>query len=69
MFSLIVRGLLIVAGIVTSWLVAKNEPLFSVIQMTIAILLITFVLLVAAFWPASWTKRLNRAAKPPPPQA
>jgi len=56
---------LIVAGLVTSWLVAKDAPNFSFIQMTIGILLCALVVFVLAFWPASWTARLKRPRKPP----
>lgn len=66
MLSWIVRAVLIVAGLVTSWLVARDEPNFGVIQMTIAVLLYALVVFVLAFWPASWTVRVNRLPKPPP---
>jgi len=58
---------LIVAGLLTSWLVAKDAVNFGFIQMTIAILLCTLVVFVLAFWPASWTARLKRPRKRPPP--
>ena len=61
--SWIVRGVLILAGLVTGWLMAKDEPLFSIVQMTIAVLLCTLVVLVLGFWPERWTMR---AKKPPP---
>lgn len=67
MLSWFVRGLLIVAGLVTSWFVAADEPKFSVVQMTIAVLLCVLVVFVLAFWPQHWTERFNRLLKGPPP--
>ena len=65
--SWIARAFLIVAGFVASWLVAKDAPIFSVIQMTIAVLMFVLVVFVLAFWPASWTMRFNRHPKQKPP--
>jgi hypothetical protein len=60
-----VRLLLIVAGSVTSWFVAKDAPGFGVIQMMVATLLLALVIAVIAFWPARWTHRLDRLDKSP----
>jgi type II secretory pathway component PulJ len=58
-----VRVLLIAAGTVTGWFVAKDAPGFGVIQMMVAILLLALVIAVIAFWPARWTHRLDRLHK------
>ena len=64
MVSLIARALLIVAGVITGWLVGKDAVNFGPVQMTVALLLFILVVLVAAFWPARWTIRLNRLGRP-----
>ncbi|HEV2566570.1 MAG TPA: hypothetical protein VGU19_15970 [Microvirga sp.] len=60
MVSWIVRALLVVAGAITSWFVAGDAPNFSVIQMVVALLLLTFTVAVIAFWPSRWTHALDR---------
>lgn len=57
-----VRFLLLVAGTVTGWFVARDEPNFGVVQMVVALLLLTLAVAVVAFWPTSWTASLNRLA-------
>ena len=61
--SWIARALLIVAGFATSWFVAKDAPNFGFIQMTVALMLFGFVVLVLAFWPSNWAIKLNRLKK------
>jgi hypothetical protein len=51
---------MIAAGAVTSWLVAEDAPNFGVIQMMVALVLLTLIVAVLAFWPSDWTARLNR---------
>jgi hypothetical protein len=68
MVSWVARLLLIAAGTVTSWFVARDEPNFSVIQLATALLLLTFVVAVLAFRPARWTVRRHRAGGPAPMQ-
>jgi ABC-type phosphate transport system permease subunit len=58
-----VRLLLIAAGTVTSWFVAKDAPGFGVVQMMVATLLVALVVAVIAFWPARWAHRLDRLNK------
>lgn len=60
MISWIVRILMIAAGAVTSWFVAKDAVNFGVVQMMVALLLLTLLVAVLAFWPSRWTIRLNR---------
>lgn len=64
MISWLARGLLIAAGFVTSWFMTKDSPRFDVMTMAVAILLLVFIVAVLAFWPARWTRILNRLDKP-----
>jgi hypothetical protein len=64
MLGWIVRVLLIAAGVVASWLVAKDSPQFGVMQMAVALILVVLVIAVLAFWPERWTHILNRIGKP-----
>ncbi len=59
MLNLLVRLLFMAAGVITSWLVARNEPNFSVIQMTVAVLLFVLFVFVLAFWPKQWAAKLG----------
>jgi uncharacterized membrane protein YoaK (UPF0700 family) len=64
MFSWIIRVLLIVAGCVASWLVAKDAPQFETVQMAVGLLLIVLVVALLAFWPERWSHILSRVDKP-----
>jgi hypothetical protein len=50
MLGWIVRILLIVAGSITSWFVARDALNFNIIQMVVAVFLVTLAVMVAAFW-------------------
>ncbi|SCX92717.1 hypothetical protein [Microvirga guangxiensis] len=63
MISWVVRLLLIAASVVTSWFVAKDAVNFGIIQMMVALLLLTLVVAIFAFWPSRWTIKLNRLPK------
>jgi hypothetical protein len=63
MVSWIIRGILIVAGVVASWFVTKDSPQFGVMEMAVAMLLIVFIVGVLAFRPARWTHLINRVHK------
>jgi hypothetical protein len=43
-----------------SWFVAKDAPNFGLLQMAVGLLLLALVVAVIAFWPSSWTMKLNR---------
>ncbi len=60
MISLIVRILLMVAALITSWFVAQDAVNFTFVQMTVAVLIFTLFVGVIAFWPAGWTQKLTR---------
>ncbi len=46
----LLRPLLIVAAAIAGWFVAEDAANFSIIQLVVAVLLLTFVVIVAAFW-------------------
>jgi hypothetical protein len=54
----LIRPILLLAAVIAGWLVAKDAPNFTVIQMVVAIFLLTVVIGLAAFWEglASWLR-------------
>ena len=60
MIGWVVRLLMIAAGVVTSWFVAKDAVNLGVVQMMVTLLLLTLIVAVVAFWPSRWPTRLNR---------
>ena len=56
MFGWFVRVLLIVAGAITGWFVARDATNFGVLQMFVMLALITIYMGTLAFWPTvmSW---------------
>ena len=60
MIGWIVRSLLAVGGVLTSWFIARDAPNFGVIQMVMSLILLTLAVAVIAFWPERWTASLNR---------
>jgi hypothetical protein len=60
MLSWIVRLLMVAAGFVTSWFVAKDAPIFGVAQVMMTLILIALIVAIVAFWPQRWTAALNR---------
>ena len=59
MLGFFVRLLLIPAGVIAAWFVAKDSPNFSVAQLVVMLVLVAVVIAVAAFWSAlreSWRK-------------
>lgn len=65
MISWIVRLLMIAAGVVTGWFVAKDAVNFGVIQMMVSLMLLTLIVAVLAFWPSRWTIKLDRLHRSP----
>ena len=63
MISWMVRGALIVAGVVAGWFVSRDSPNFSLVQGMTALLVIVLIVAVLAFWPSRWTHLLNRHNK------
>jgi hypothetical protein len=64
MLGWIARVLLIAAGVVASWFVAKDSPQFGIMQMGVALVLVVLIVWVLAFWPERWTHLLSRLHKP-----
>jgi len=54
------RGLLVVAGIIAGWFVARDALDFGVVQGVVAMLLFGLAVLGLALWPRRWTARLGR---------
>ena len=67
MLGWVARGLLIAAGFLASWFVARDAPQFGLVQMAVALLLLVLVVWVLAFWPERRTQilsRVDRASSP-----
>ena len=64
MLSGIVRILMLAAGFVTSWFLARDTPIFGVAQVMMTLILIAFIVAVVAFWPERWTSAINRLHRP-----
>ena len=60
MLGWIVRIVMIVAGVVTGLFVAKDAPLFGVLQTMVTLLLIALVVAALAFWPKGWPFKRGR---------
>jgi hypothetical protein len=58
MLGWVVRVLLIVAGAITGWFVARDATNFGVLQMFVMLALITVFIGALAFWPTvlSWIR-------------
>ena len=56
MFGWFVRVLLIVAGVITGWFVARDATNFGVLQMFVMLALFSICVAALAFWPTllSW---------------
>lgn len=57
MIGWIARILMAAAGTVTAWFIAEDQPSFGLVQATVAMLLLVFLVLVLACWPARRGKR------------
>ena len=64
MLNLPVRLLMGMAAVVTGWFIASDSVRFGVVQMAVSLLLLTFIVAIAAFWP-SLARWLGRPGKPP----
>lgn len=61
MLGWVVRIIMIVAGVVTGLFLAKDAPLFGVVQTMIMLLLLALIVSALAFWPERWRFRRGRA--------
>lgn len=50
MLGLVARLLLIPAGVIAAWFVAKDSPHFSVVQLVVLLVLVALGIAVAVFW-------------------
>jgi len=60
MVGWIVRIIMIVAGVVTGLFLARDAPLFGVVQTMVMLLLIALAVAALAFWPENWSFRRRR---------
>ncbi|MBL6615217.1 MAG: hypothetical protein ISP45_14480 [Reyranella sp.] len=58
-FSWFIRILMIVAGAMAEWLIARGSPRFQLVELGMSFFLVLLMLYVAAFWPARWSEYLN----------
>lgn len=59
MTSWSVRLLMIAAGAVTGWVVAEDASKYGIVQVMVALLLLTLIVGILVFWPPNWAARLN----------
>lgn len=50
MLNILMRPIMIVAAIIAGWFVARDAVNFTIIQMVVALFLITALVALAAFW-------------------
>ena len=58
--SWIVRLLMIAAGALAEWFVARDAPNFGVLQGAISLLLLVLIVFVLALWPPRWSQTIER---------
>jgi uncharacterized membrane protein YoaK (UPF0700 family) len=63
MLRLVVGILLFISGGITEWFVERHTPRFGVVQMAVAVLLITMIIFALAFWPKKWLRDLWSSRK------
>jgi hypothetical protein len=62
MFGWLVRLILLASGTIAGCIVVQDAPNFGVIQAMIGVLLIALIVFVLAFWPARWSRMIDRAS-------
>ena len=62
MVTWIVRLVLVVAGMIASWFIAEDAVKFPVVQMTVAVLIIVFGVIVATFWRPRWNRKTTKSS-------
>jgi len=63
MLNVLLRPIIIVAAIIAGWFVSRDAVNFTVIEMTVALFLITALIAIAAFWEILsdwWKSRAER---------
>jgi hypothetical protein len=56
----LVRGLMIAAGVLTGIVLAKDAPLFGVVQVLVTLMLMALIVAIVASWPRRFSDRLAR---------
>lgn len=66
MVNLLLRPVMFLAAAIAGWFVAEDAVNFDVIQMVVALFLITVIVAVAAFWEtlSDWFTSKNSRPKP-----
>ena len=59
MFSWLIRLILIIAGVVAEWFIARDAPQFQLVELCVSIFLVVFIVFVLAFWPTRWSQYFN----------
>lgn len=61
MMNLLLRPVMFFAAIIAGWFVARDAVNFNIIQMVVALFLITAIVAIAAFWEtlSDWLKSKN----------
>ncbi|HHT0591825.1 TPA: hypothetical protein ACTXXA_000779 [Legionella anisa] len=62
MIQWLLRLLFVISGSIASWFVGREELKFPVVQMVVAVILVTLILSTIAFWPElkGWFKRIRK---------
>jgi uncharacterized membrane protein YoaK (UPF0700 family) len=55
-FSWLIRLILIIAGVVAEWFIARDVPQFQLVELCVSIFLVIFIVFVLAFWPTRWSQ-------------
>lgn len=61
MLGWVVRIIMMLAGVVTGLFLAKEAPLFGVVQTMVMLLLLAIIVAALAFWPERWRFWRGRA--------
>ncbi len=68
MLDIVVRGLLVAGGAITSWFVAHDALNYEIVRMAAAILIFVLMVALATFWRTiwDWVTRLFGRQQPKP---
>lgn len=60
--NLVIRVVMALAAVITGWFVAQDTAKFSVVQMVVSLLIISALVIMAAFWPSllSWLRNRGK---------
>ncbi|MCG7394080.1 hypothetical protein MHY87_14310 [Microvirga sp. ACRRW] len=61
MLGWVVRIFMIVSGVVAGLFIAKDAPLFGMVQVMVMLLLLALIVAVLAFWPERQVSKRDRA--------